>query len=464
MNLVYYVSYLSVLAIVAAFLGPRTRAALLLLASLGFYGFIDWRFPLLLLAIIAVTYGGGRWIEASGPKNGFAAWVCGLAVFMPLGFYKYILTWLEALQVGLPTSDLYFGGYGAVLIPVGLSFYTFQCLGYLIDVKRGAYGADRNPMRLGLFICFFPQLLAGPIERYSQLAEPLWSTKRPTPSMAMEGLLWIVYGLFLKIVVADRLAVPVDEAFHQAGGAGAQGSLIAFFGFYFQLFGDFGGYSLIALGAGLLFGIRLTDNFKQPFFACSIVEFWQRWHISLTRWVGDYVYRPVGRWMLRHTAWSRNIQESMTAVITWVTIGLWHGATLTFLSFGVVQAGLILLYKSRARTKGRVPLWRLLAGWLMTFVIVAVSFGLVRSPDMTSYWGLLAALLSFADGSVALVQAWLIYLSIAIMVAIEGIRRFFPVRGLPENFAISAALLTFGIMFILLFGFEGGRSFVYFRF
>jgi len=464
MSLVPYVGCLLVLALVAAFVRGSTRAVLLLVASFLFYASFDWRFPVLLACIIGLTYGGGFWVEQTKVRGRLAITVSIMTVLAPLAVYKYILIWLSSMSELFPTSSLNFGGYGDVLIPVGLSFFTFQCLGYLIDIQRGAYPADRNVLRLGLFISFFPQLLAGPIERYAHLAEPLWSKCRPTPDMAMNGLLYIVYGLALKLVVADRLALPVDMAFAEAGSSGVQGALYAFFGFYVQLFGDFAGYSLIAIGAGLVFGVRLTDNFKQPLFASNIVDFWQRWHISLTRWVGDYIYRPVGLWTLQRRTWSTHQREAMTVFVTWAVIGMWHGANWTFLVFGLVQAAMILTYKAFIRLKGRDTVVGFVFGWMATFLFVSLSFGLVRTPDLASYLDLLRALAFWQPGQVAVEQAWLVYVSIIVMFAIEALRRFMNLSAMLRSFPLRGGLLTLGIVVLMSFGYESGRSFVYFRF
>jgi D-alanyl-lipoteichoic acid acyltransferase DltB (MBOAT superfamily) len=462
-SLIAYVFGLAGLALVAAFVGGRARAALLVAASIVFYAGFDWRFPLILSGVAAATFLGG--LHLDGGRRGRAAVVLwSMTILGPLLVYKYLFVWLDGLAGILPVSGLDFGDYGSVLIPVGLSFYSFQCLGYLVDVHRAAYPADRDPLRLALFICFFPQLLAGPIERYPALAPQLWSAARPTPDMVLNGLVLIAYGTFLKLAVADRLAASVDLAFERAtvtgGGANA---LIGFAGFAFQLLADFGGYSLIAVGAGLLFGVTLTMNFRQPFFSADIVEFWQRWHVSLTRWVGDYVYRPVGRAFLRHTSWPSRLQEAATAVIVWTTLGMWHGAHATFAVFGLVQAGAIIGYKVVARRRGPVAVWRLAAGMVLTFAFVVVTFGLIRVPDLGTFAVMVGDMATLAPGPAGLQQTVLTCFCVAAMLSVEALNRL---SGGHRTLSVTvrAALLAVLMIGIALLGNEDGRSFIYFRF
>jgi len=462
MGLLSYVAALLILALIAGFAAGRARAMLLVAASFVFYASFDWRFPLILAGIVAVTFAGGLHVDR-GQRGRGAIITWAILVLGPLAFYKYLLVWLEGLAHLVPVSGLDFGGYGSVLIPVGLSFYSFQCLGYLIDVHRRAYPADRNLLRLGLFISFFPQLLAGPIERYPALAPQLWERAKPTPDMVLNGLVLIAYGLFLKLAVGDRLASSVDLAFENAATGGAANTLVGFAGFTFQLLADFGGYSLIAVGAGLLFGVSLTQNFRQPFFSANIVEFWQRWHISLTRWVGDYVYRPVGRYFLRHTNWASRLQEAATVTIVWVILGMWHGAQLTFAVFGLVQAALIIGYKIYARRRGPLPHWRSALGMITTFSLVVISFGLIRAPDLESFAGMTYALFTAAPGPLQIEQRSLVFLCAGIMLVVELRNRFWGSAGLT-SLRGRTALLCALIVAVVLLGNEEGRSFIYFRF
>ncbi|MEN8198310.1 MAG: MBOAT family O-acyltransferase, partial [Pseudomonadota bacterium] len=344
------------------------RFWLLLAVSLAFYGSFNWKFLFLLVGVIATTYLGGLALHTwRSARWQLVAWV--LAAMAPLLFYKYLIVWFDRLRLSvLPISDLKFGGYGEVLIPVGLSFFTFQSLAYLIDVARGYYEAERNPAKVGLFIAFFPQLLAGPIERWPHLAPQLFEGKRPTPDMVLDGLVLLAYGLFMKLVLGDSLGVYVDAVYAEPAKNASATAWLGIVGFTLQLYADFCGYSLIAIGSALLFGIRVINNFKQPFFARSIVEFWQRWHISLTRWIGDYVYRPLALRSIKLAWLPRHGQESITLLITWVIMGLWHGANWTFVVFGLAQAVLLFGYTVWSRKRrGNPARARAVAGWALTF-------------------------------------------------------------------------------------------------
>lgn len=467
MSLLLYVPGVLLAALLAAVLPPMARRWLLLLASLGFYGQLNWLFLPVLLGVIAVGFIGALLLEKRPPR----VWLCGIFVTAALGpllIYKYLPIWLDGMERYLPVSNLDFGGYGAVLVPAGLSFYTFQVLSYLIDVHRGAYKADRNLLRFTLYISFFPQLLAGPIERYQALAQPLWDCRRPTPEMVMSGLLLIAYGVFLKEAIGDRLGGIVDPAYAAGAAGGAKGALIGFLGFVLQLLSDFGGYSLIAVGAGRLFGVELINNFKQPFFAETLTEFWQRWHISLTRWIGDYIYRPLGRFMVRSTSWSRNMKENATAFITWITIGIWHGAEFTFLAFGALQATLIVGQKALPhgwlKPQGA---WRYL-NMLVVFAIVVISFGLIRANSLPQYLEMLGALLTLRPAQTALSTGSSIWPAIAVMLIVEAVIRFKPQWRLAryETWGVWTRTILIFLLVVaaVLLGDEDGRNFIYFRF
>lgn len=463
MDLFLYTVGLLAMAVLAPYLPPLLRRLGMLAGSLAFYATLDWHFPIVLLAIVTFTYGAGLWLDG-GRRGAVASAASCVAVLGPLAVYKYVPIWLAGLTDLLPVSSLDFGGYGAVLVPAGLSFYSFQCCGYLLDVHRRAHAADGNYLRLALFVCFFPHLLAGPIARYHALAEPLWQYRRPTPDKVLDGLVLLAYGLFLKAVVGDRLGVFVDAAYSQGAAAGWQGALCGFLGFAMQLLADFGGYSLMAVGAGHLFGVELAQNFRQPFLAANLGDFWQRWHISLTRWIGDYLYRPLGRLMVRTTMLSRWWKEAITAVVTWETIGIWHGAEGTFAVFGLLQAGLIIVQKSYSASRRgvRPGLAYTAAATALTFATVAVTFGLIRASSVGAWAGMAWNLATLTPGSFDAQVSRVALAGVVLMLVVEAFARFRPVTfksvplraGLVFAFTVSAALLSNDV----------ARTFIYFRF
>lgn len=440
------------------------RRILLLAASYGFYAFINLGFVPILVIVTLVSWFGGIAVEYWRGSR-VPGIVTVVLLLVPLMFYKYWEAWFGSMILpGVPVSSLQFGGQGSVLIPVGLSFYTFQAIGYIIDVQRGSELADRSIVRFFLFKAFFPQLLAGPIERYRALCPQLWSAPIPKLDAVGPAILLMLYGLFLKTIIGDRIGVAVDEAYLSAA-PGWRDALMATAGFTIQIFADFAGYSLIAVGSARLFGVELTNNFKQPFFSHNLVEFWQRWHISLTRWIGDFLYRPIGRLMWRWTDHNRFWAEFATAIVVWVVMGLWHGPTLQFVIFGVAQALAMQAIKLMGpdRPAALSPL-RLGVGMLATFAFVALTFGLIRTPDLAAYGRMLVSLLTVAPGHAPLLEPGLIYAGTAIMLGMEAWARFGGFA--PEKLGARSTYALIGLLFVLtvLFGYDQSRAFVYFRF
>lgn len=474
-----YVALVLVLAPVYS-LSPRAwRPWILLTVSLAFYGSFNWAFLPLLLGVIVAGWAAGLALYGGRERPWLFAGSL-LVVLSPLLFYKYLLFWFTEALIGLiPTSSLDFGGYGAVLIPVGISFFTFQALGYVIDVRRGLYPPERNVLRLGLFIALFPQLLAGPIERYPALAPQLRAAARPSPEMVLDGLVMLFYGLFLKICLGDGLGVTVDTVYEAPDRVGAAAALVGIYGFTFQLFADFAGYTFIALGAASLFGMRLTQNFKQPFFSRSIVEFWQRWHISLTRWIGDYLYRPLAMRFLAAHWLPRFWKEALTFFIVWLVMGLWHGASWTYVVFGLLQAGMMLAYSRWSHGRRGVPtVLRTALGMVITFHLVVLTFGLLRAPSVEAYGQMLQAVLTAVPGPVKIADRSNMMILMLIMLSVEFARRFPPRMTMGDRIvdrfpAILAphqgvwqrcAAIAVLVLFVVLMGHDEGRTFIYFRF
>lgn len=460
-----YIVAVVILAPIYALAPKSARPSILLAASLLFYGSFNWTFLLLLAGVIGATYFGGLLVHRFPDKT----WLTGgfvLAILTPLAFYKYLLFWVESLRWSvIPTSGLDFGGFGAVLIPVGLSFFTFQCLGYVIDIHRKAYVPETNPVRVGLFVSFFPQLLAGPIERFPHLSRQLTAAERPSADMVLDGLMLMFYGLFLKSVLGDRLATSVDVVYGSADHVGAWAALFGMFGFLIELFADFGGYSLIAVGAAKLFGVELTRNFKQPFFSSSIAEFWQRWHISLTRWIGDYLYRPLGRKLVGFQHLPRFWQEGITLFLVWVIMGMWHGATLSFLIFGLAQAAMLIAYNSAKRGRRRKSSFaRTFFGMTTTMLLVAVTFSLIRAPSLETYAALLTAITDLRPGEVKIVEKSVLLTSLLIVLIIEALRRFRPSLAFDSGVWMRCVVIAILVLSNILFGHDQERSFIYFRY
>lgn len=323
--------------------GTRLQNRLLLAASLFFYGSWDWRFLSLLGITIAVDYACGRQIAASGhpAKRRFYLWLSLGSNLGILGFFKYFnffqenaLRLLASLGIHAQPALL------NVILPVGISFYTFQSMSYVIDVYRGITQPARSLPSFALFVSYFPQLVAGPIERSGHLLTQLEQPRKITWEQLQQGLWLIVWGLYKKVYVADHLAKVVETTFAKSGGWTGAEVLLSLYAFAFQIYGDFSGYSDMARGLAKCMGIELMINFGMPYRAHSPREFWRHWHISLSQWLRDYVYIPLGG---NRTG---EIRQYFNLVLTLVLGGLWHGAGWTFMLWGLYHGVLLALQRA----------------------------------------------------------------------------------------------------------------------
>jgi alginate O-acetyltransferase complex protein AlgI len=345
----------------------------LLAASLVFYGWWSPAFLGLLLATATLDWLLARGME--GATDGrrrllvtlsVTSNLGSLAVFKYLGFFsRELAAALEGagVTVAVPTLSL--------VLPVGISFYTFQAIAYSVDVYRGRVAAIRALPDFLLFLTFFPQLVAGPIERSAQLAPQLAEMRRPRERELQEAAWLLAWGYVKKLVVADNLAPLVAEAFDRPG-ASAGTIVLACYAFTWQIYGDFSGYSDIARGLARLFGVDLMENFRRPFLARSPQDLWRRWHVSLSQWLRDYLYIPLGG---NRTAPTRNL------LLTMILGGLWHGANWTFLGWGAWH-GVALAVGRRLRGASRSTVVRLL-GVVGTFHLTMLGFVLFRAHSLS---------------------------------------------------------------------------------
>ncbi len=357
----------------------KLQNVIVLVGSYFAYAWWDWRFLALIVAITIVTFVAARLIE-SGRYRKRALWAATAYALGALFVFKYFDFFVgEADQllraVGLETSI-----HGlSFILPVGISFYTFQSLTYVVDVYRRSSPASRSLLDYAAYIAFFPQLVAGPIERAAHLLTQFHGLRAPSGPDIVRGLELILTGLVMKIVVADNLAPTVDHIFStpiedQSGGVLALGLLY----FTFQIYGDFCGYSTIAVGTARVLGFDLMQNFNTPYFARSPREFWQRWHISLSTFFRDYVYLPIGGSRVGTGRATANL------LATFALSGLWHGANWTFVLWGFYHGALV----AGQRLARRLPVlsWafpgRTLLDIAFTFLLVLIGWSLFRSPDV----------------------------------------------------------------------------------
>lgn len=317
----------------------KWQNGLVVLASYVFYGWWDWRFLSLIVFSTLVDYTVGLVMQnsSSPSRRKILLWVSIGVNLGFLGFFKYYNFFAD----NFVTAFSFFGQEISarsldIILPVGISFYTFQTLSYTIDIYKRKIEPTTNFIAFSAYVAFFPQLVAGPIERAQQLLPQFFRSREFSYPAAVDGLRQILWGLFKKMVIADNCAVYVNMAFDNSGTASGSVLLMGAIFFAFQIYGDFSGYSDIAIGTARLFGFRLMQNFAFPYFSRDIAEFWRRWHISLSTWFRDYLYIPLGgsRGGLRMSI--RNV------FVIFVVSGFWHGANWTFVFWGALNAAYFL--------------------------------------------------------------------------------------------------------------------------
>jgi D-alanyl-lipoteichoic acid acyltransferase DltB (MBOAT superfamily) len=441
------------------------RVYLILVSSLIFYAGWNYRFIPLLVMSGLVDYAVGRGLEkSSSPAHRRALLVASIATNLGvLAIFKYSSFAIESVadlvaalgySVSLPTLQ--------VVLPVGISFYTFQSLSYTIDVYRGRMAACHAPAQFLAALSFFPQLVAGPILRASQILPQIEKLPRPTWEGARHGLVLITAGL-VKKSLADLLAGPVATAFdaqHAVSWLETATGAIAFAG---QIYGDFSGYSDIAIGLALLFGFHIPDNFRLPYFATSPVDFWRRWHISLSTWLRDYLYIPLG---------GNRKRVYLNLMLTMLLGGLWHGAAWNFVAWGAYHGGLLVAQRwlqgvpAFAVWSESSALLARLVNVSLTFYLVLIGWVLFRATTLDGALDFLAVLhapagLPPASGP-AVAIAWLSCIALGLICFID----FVVIRcgaGLERRPWLLWPLLAVGMGFTILVG-ESGHAFIYFQF
>ena len=474
----------------------RVRYIWLLIASYLFYMCWNAKYALLLLFSTAVTYAAALLMDCAG-RTGWtpervrrAKKLCVAGSFaLNLGvlfFFKYFdfaaaslgrLFAIAHIGLHLPAFD--------VLLPVGISFYTFQALGYTVDVYRGDVAPERNFLRYALFVAFFPQLVAGPIERSKNLLSQLSDLKRPSLERLRDGALLMLGGYFLKVVLADRAAVVVDTVYGNTAAYGGWYLIAATALFAMQIYGDFAGYSAIAMGAAEILGVRLMENFNAPYLSRSVGEFWRRWHVSLGSWFRDYLYIPLGG--------SRRgrARKYMNLMAVFLASGLWHGADWSFVVWGglnglfVVMGELTKPVRDRAvRVLGlhRESIGHRALQTLVTFALVDLAWVFFRAESVGAALTAVRSICTarnpwvLVDGSLYRLGVGeksfrLMLLCIGAVLAADGCKR----RGVSLRAAIArqdawVRWLVFAgsVAFILLAGVWGpgydAASFIYFQF
>lgn len=488
-NSLHFLLFFPLVTLIYFVIPQRVRYLWLLAASYYFYMCWNAKYALLIATSTLITYASGLLIQKAGSRRALAkTWVAisfgsNLAI---LFFFKYFDFAVESLarafslvhiQLNVPTFD--------ILLPVGISFYTFQALSYTMDVYRAEIKAERNLLKYALFVSFFPQLVAGPIERSKNLLTQIHQKHTFCYDRMKSGLLLMLWGFFEKLIVADRAAIFVNSVYERYRAFGTVELVLASVLFAVQIYCDFGGYSHIAVGAARVMGFQLMDNFRQPYFARSIKDFWRRWHISLSTWFRDYLYIPLGG------SHCKRLRHHFNVMVTFLVSGLWHGASWSYVAWGglhgvyqvIGQETQALRKKMQKKLGCRVDTF----GWrffqtIGTFVLVDIAWIFFRAPGCAVAIQILVQIFTrfnpwvISDGSLLFhglsgIELFILFCGILVLLAVDFLRE----KGVLLGQILQQQPLLFrwgvylgGLLVIVVFGVYGqtydASQFIYFQF
>ena len=453
----------------------KLQNILIVAASYFFYGWWDWRFLSLILfsTILDYTVGLKLKTENNPTKRKILLWISIIVNLGFLGFFKYYNFFLD----NFITAFSFFGteikaNSLNIILPVGISFYTFQTMSYTIDVYKRKLEPTQNFIEFAAFVSFFPQLVAGPIERATNLLPQFYKKRTFDYSKAVDGMRQILWGLFKKIVIADNCAGFANEIFNNSADMNGSTLVLGALFFTFQIYGDFSGYSDIAIGTAMLFGFDLMRNFAFPYFSRDIAEFWRRWHISLSTWFRDYLYIPLGG--SRGSTWM-NVRNTF---IIFIVSGFWHGANWTFIAWGALNAIYflpLLLTKSNrnhfdivARGKS-LPTLKEFALIIMTFCFTVFAWIFFRAESIRHALNYINGILNpsiFETPSVLSVKILIVILFIIVFILLEWINREKEhALQLSDNISKTYRYLIYLSIITCIIFFRGNsQDFIYFQF
>ena len=378
----------------------KLQNALIVVASYVFYGWWDWRFLSLIIFSTVVDYLIGHRLktEDKQSKRKVLLWTSIFVNLGFLGFFKYYNFFLENFVDAFSLFGMQINANSLnIILPVGISFYTFQTLSYTIDVYRKKLEPTKDFMAFSAFVCFFPQLVAGPIERATNLLPQFYKKRTFEYNKAVDGMRQILWGLFKKVVIADNCAEFANQIFNNSADMNGSTLVLGAIFFTFQIYGDFSGYSDIAIGTSRLFGFDLKQNFATPYFSRDIAEFWRRWHISLSTWFRDYLYIPLGG--SRGGTW----MKVRNTFAIFLVSGFWHGANWTFIIWGALNAIYflpLLLTNNNRRNLGVVAEGKLLPSFKdlfdmsITFTLTVFAWIFFRAENLSHAWTYLSTIFS----------------------------------------------------------------------
>ena len=475
-NSLSFALFLPIVFILYWFVAQRNLKAqniLLLVSSYFFYAFWDYRFLFLLIFSTLLDYFTGIKMDEVQSEKGKKFWFW-LSVCVNLGFlavFKYYNFFIGSFAAGLERLGIEVNVWTLqVILPVGISFYTFHGLSYVIDIYNNKIKAERNFVNYSVFVSFFPLLVAGPIERATHLLPQIQQPRFFDYTKAVDGLRQILWGLFKKVVIADNCAEYVNTVFNNTFGYSGSTLVVAAILFAFQIYCDFSGYSDIALGTARLFGIELLRNFSFPYFSRDIAEFWRRWHISLSSWFRDYLYIPLGG--SKGGTW----KKVRNTFIIFIVSGFWHGANWTFIIWGMLNAvyflPLLLSHKNRDHldivAKGRhLPTVKEFFQVIFTFGLIVFAWIFFRAENVLHAYVYIRRMLFPSLFSTPVMPSLILIVLLILFIMIEWI-------GREEKYAISKLFLgrrravRWSFYYLIVAGlyfFPGNeQQFIYFQF
>ena len=447
----------------------KLQNILIVFGSYIFYGWWDWRFLSLILFSTIVDYTIGQLIANPIYSKDRKRMFLGISLFTNLGllgFFKYFNFFVDSIDFLLKSNNIFIDTWSLdILLPVGISFYTFQTLSYSIDIYRGKMKATKDFFAFTAFVSFFPQLVAGPIERAQRLLPQFLGRRTFDYNQATAGISLIIYGFFKKLVIADRLAIYVNEVFGNSHSFNTISLSLAAVFFSFQIYCDFSAYSSIARGLAKLLGFELMLNFDRPYLSSRITEFWRRWHISLSTWFKDYLYIPLGGNRVKLFRNYTNI------LIVFLVSGLWHGANWTFVLWGGLHGAFQIVYLGIKRftdlSISEKPIGKFISQ-IAVFLLVTFAWIFFRSESVDTAFTYILQMLKF-DFSLNLVQICAYKGPLNLILSLGAIILLFFSYLLPKNLEFknhNTQLLVNVLLLltILILGNDGKAEFIYFQF
>ncbi len=444
----------------------KVRHIILLVASYVFYGWWNWKCLILMLLLTLIAWSCSLLLKKSNNKAYLAFAV--VAPLLVLGIFKYFNFFVDSFAAAFGITNI---GTLNILLPVGISFYTFQSLSYTLDVHRNQINPEKDFVKVALYIAFFPQLVAGPIVKAGDFIPQLYEDRNITWKNFELGVQWFVFGLFKKVVISDNISVCVDAVFQAPGNYHAISIILAVIGYSLQIYCDFSGYSDMAIGAAKCLGYDLMRNFNIPYVSKNVSEFWKRWHISLSTWLQEYLYIPLGGNR------KGTVRTYVNLLLTMVIGGLWHGASWTFVVWGALHGAALCIHKLWGKLLGRGKdfkgtFWGNFFSGVCTYIFVVFCWIFFRAETFTCARDVIVGIFTWQNG-IMYISTWVVLGIICVLVAtiIAYIRSrlqqtkfdgFYPAMSLTTIRGQVTLFVVIGI--IIGLSYTGSNPFIYFQF